>query len=438
MQNVKDWVSSICSSGTKIIGLLVVTCLVLSAFVLSKVNAVQQQALSFREVYEAQQFIHDKDYTKASEHLKNAVDHLPKNLRTTAYIALDHLQRNDPDGAAKALSRFLLDFNQELTMSQEKAKKFLPVFIIIPLLIFLAFWFWNSRVYTQLSSGLVEPLTELKNALLKLEESKPDELQFKSVKVEELSSMQNSIREFSLRSNDRTMSQATSERLATLSDMSLSLANSISSPLATISGYAQQMEQSVDSPDPVLLKKNAAKTMQAVDKIRKMTEALLSFNQSPETKSQQKFKISDAINGAIAWFGGQLTSSGVVLKVDVPNDLQVVGNITQIEQAIYHFISNARDAMDQAGGEVEVRALERVDEAQKKSFIDISVIDPGPGVSADMEKKIWDPFFTTKDKTAGSGLGLAVVKQIASVHGGQISYKREDNKTHFSISILKS
>jgi signal transduction histidine kinase len=85
---------------------------------------------------------------------------------------------------------------------------------------------------------------------------------------------------------------------------------------------------------------------------------------------------------------------------------------SQIRQALLNLVRNAKEAMPEGGRiRVEVGAVDA-------AWLRLSVADSGPGISAENLGKIFDPFFSTKDK--GTGLGLALVQQIVTEHGGRI------------------
>ena len=93
-----------------------------------------------------------------------------------------------------------------------------------------------------------------------------------------------------------------------------------------------------------------------------------------------------------------------------------------LEQVIFNLLSNARDAIAQkretsgkgAFGRIGVRSFLRNDK------VAITVSDTGAGIPKDIKDKMFEPFFTTKEVGKGMGLGLAIVYEIVSEHGGEI------------------
>lgn len=105
----------------------------------------------------------------------------------------------------------------------------------------------------------------------------------------------------------------------------------------------------------------------------------------------------------------------------------VDGDITQLHQALLNLVVNARDAMPE-GGLLTLRRRETVldeDRGRRNAlppgrYVELSVIDTGVGIPAQLLDRIFDPFFTTKSRGQGTGLGLSAVYGIARGHGGAI------------------
>jgi signal transduction histidine kinase len=93
--------------------------------------------------------------------------------------------------------------------------------------------------------------------------------------------------------------------------------------------------------------------------------------------------------------------------------LFIQGNANQIEQALVELGSNAFDAMS-GGGAVEIRAY------RSEDAINVEVRDTGCGMSPALQKRVFEPLYTTHGQSGGSGLGLATVRSIVSGHEGLV------------------
>ena len=132
----------------------------------------------------------------------------------------------------------------------------------------------------------------------------------------------------------------------------------------------------------------------------------------------------------------------------VPSDLwPVLGNATQLHQALLNLCVNARDAMPKGGkltlaaDNVELTPEEaaEIPEAHTGPFVILMVSDTGTGIPPDVLPKIFEAFFTTKEPGKGTGLGLSTIVRIVRNHGGFLSVKSEaDTGTTFEIYLPRA
>ncbi len=110
---------------------------------------------------------------------------------------------------------------------------------------------------------------------------------------------------------------------------------------------------------------------------------------------------------------GELSAAHIELDLAIASGLpEVAVDENQIRQALLNLVRNAREAMPHGGRiRVEVGTVD-------SGWVRLAVGDSGPGISPENLGKVFDPFFSTKEK--GTGLGLALVQQIVSDHGGRI------------------
>ena len=116
-----------------------------------------------------------------------------------------------------------------------------------------------------------------------------------------------------------------------------------------------------------------------------------------------------------------------VLKKYAGEECMIACSRNRIKQVIINFLYNARDAM-KGGGNITVSCRNDGDS------VCLEFIDQGAGIPADIAGRIFSPFFTTKKKGEGTGLGLSVSRDIITEHGGSISFSsREGRGTTFTI-----
>jgi two-component system NtrC family sensor kinase len=127
-----------------------------------------------------------------------------------------------------------------------------------------------------------------------------------------------------------------------------------------------------------------------------------------------------------------LMQDGVTLQIDCAKDIPFIqGNSIQIEQVFVNLISNARDAITQAGRR---DGLIRVSVREHMGSVVVSITDNGCGMSDSVMQKIFDPFYTTKPVGKGTGLGLSISWGILKNMGAEIEVESEPGTgTEFKI-----
>jgi two-component system, cell cycle sensor histidine kinase and response regulator CckA len=137
----------------------------------------------------------------------------------------------------------------------------------------------------------------------------------------------------------------------------------------------------------------------------------------------------------------------IVVESNVPEDLwAMLGDPTQINQVFMNLFINARDAMPEGGSLVitasnrtlDVDAIDGIENGRPGRYISVEVKDNGTGIPAEVLKRIWEPFFTTKDQGKGTGLGLSTVRGIVHQHEGFMAVRTSSgcatgNGTSFTV-----
>lgn len=126
---------------------------------------------------------------------------------------------------------------------------------------------------------------------------------------------------------------------------------------------------------------------------------------------KQKIDITQPINESISCLDHKLSQIEKVLELSALP--QIMGDRRQLERVFTNIIENAAQAME-GRGRLEIKAW-----AKEDGFIRIEITNSGPGIPEEIRERIFNPFFTSKDK--GIGLGLTIVKEIVELHGGSIS-----------------
>ncbi|MDR2400558.1 MAG: HAMP domain-containing protein [Deferribacteraceae bacterium] len=123
----------------------------------------------------------------------------------------------------------------------------------------------------------------------------------------------------------------------------------------------------------------------------------------------------------------------ITINIDIPEELTIDGNPSQLKRAFVNLLQNALQAIGENNGEVEIRAVYLSADSEKKEVL-ITVRDNGEGIRDEDIARIFVPYFS--QKPGGTGLGLAIVKKIIEEHGGEISVESKVGEfTEFRIIL---
>ena len=225
------------------------------------------------------------------------------------------------------------------------------------------------------------------------------------------------------------------EKLISLGKLAAETAHQVNSPLGAVMGRIQLVLKNLDKLDSEMLRKNLKQMMSGCDHIRTAIGSLLDYSRRVVIKKQ--VDINSIIEDALIMMSPRLMMEKISvhksLTENLPKILEIGGELIHVLVSI---ISNAIDAMDK-GGRIEVTTdIDKDSEINSGDRVRVTIIDTGQGISEQNIERIFTPFFTTKDKGKGTGLGLPIVKRIVSLHKGDIKVLSKINEgTSFILSF---
>jgi signal transduction histidine kinase/CheY-like chemotaxis protein len=181
----------------------------------------------------------------------------------------------------------------------------------------------------------------------------------------------------------------------------------------------------------------------AAERAANITEQILSFSRSKDEKSEA-VNIEPLLEEVIIFLKSTIPSSISVTKKISKNLPPVFGSKAKIHQLIMNLASNSAKAMNDKGGTIIIglekaqpsKLLESGSNCRTAECIKLYVKDTGVGIEKENLDKIFQPFFTTREKTGGSGIGLSIVYGIVKKLGGSINVESEPGKgTLFEIFL---
>ena len=204
------------------------------------------------------------------------------------------------------------------------------------------------------------------------------------------------------------------------------IAHDFNNILASILGYTELAGEMVEHGSA--LHQNLAEVLTAGNRARHLVDQILAISRQ-QKQEKTAVNINPLVKEALKMLRATLPSS-IAIKENLCREAMVVhADATQIHQVLVNLATNAKQAMPDQKGELEVRvAPQNLDERFTRRFADlrpgpyacITVSDTGPGIDAEHLEKIFEPYFTTKKKGEGTGLGLSVVHGIVKAHQGHI------------------
>lgn len=211
--------------------------------------------------------------------------------------------------------------------------------------------------------------------------------------------------------------------------------------MACILGYSSLLNEEVPPESPYY--EDIQQINQTAERAAELTSRLLAHTQGGEFVVNN-LDVNQLIREVAAILSRTLSKS-ISIRAELEQEIwSLKADAGQIQQAILQVALNARDAMIDAGKMVfQTRNIRlEKDDVRLRSglkhgrYVQISINDTGLGMSGHVKKRIFEPYFTTKDQTAGKGLGLSMVREIVENHGGFISvFSERDKGTVFKIHL---
>ena len=209
-------------------------------------------------------------------------------------------------------------------------------------------------------------------------------------------------------------------KLVAVGEMAAGVAHELNNPLTTVSGFAELLLDEI--PAEAAYRADLEMVLHEARRARSVVRRLLDFARQGEHVTARA-DINEIVEDVLALMTHFVHTSGVQLEVELGPDLPwITLDANQIKQVLLNLLHNALHAMP-GGGRLQVRTELRHKESRE--WIVVHVADNGIGIDAGELKKIFDPFYTTRAESGGTGLGLSVTYGIVSDHGGTIEVQSQ-------------
>jgi len=232
---------------------------------------------------------------------------------------------------------------------------------------------------------------------------------------------------------EQQVALAGSARMSALGMMASGIAHEINNPLAIISGAAEQMEAALQAAaiDPVILRKHVDRIARQSSRIAKVIESFKVTARDGEKDPFQPVPVAQLLDDVRDMCQTRFRAHGIALEIPaIPNGLLLECRRAQITQVLLNLLANAFDAID-----AQMERWIRIEMAESGGHLELAVVDSGRGMSAEVQARALDAFFTTKGVGKGSGLGLTISKGIVETHGGMLYIDAASTHTRIAMRL---
>lgn len=220
-----------------------------------------------------------------------------------------------------------------------------------------------------------------------------------------------------------------SQKLSSIGTLAAGIAHQLNNPLNNISTSCQIAMSEFDGGDPEFLQRMLHNVDQETNRARDVVQGLLEFSREREFE-RRPAALATVVGRAVSLVNSQVPSL-IELSVSVPEDLVLPMDTQRMQEVFLNLIINASQAISGSGSiRISAEILAETDEVL------ICVRDTGPGIDPQIQDRLFDPFFSTKEEGQGTGLGLSITYGIIQKHEGSISVESKPGEgALFSIRL---
>ncbi len=213
------------------------------------------------------------------------------------------------------------------------------------------------------------------------------------------------------------------EKLATIGQLAAEIAHEVGTPLNVIAGRARGMAKKAREPEVV--ERHARIIAEQTDRITRIIQRLMDLTRRKVGDAGHELVNLNAISlTTMEFLAGKLSAGHIKTVLDRAEGLPpVLGDPDRLQQVLINLLLNAAEAMADGGVvRLETSLVERkrpgLERAAEQRYVLLTIADTGPGIPEEIRGQIFQPFYTSKKDSGGTGLGLAVCRGIVKEHDG--------------------
>jgi len=240
-----------------------------------------------------------------------------------------------------------------------------------------------------------------------------------------------------LRQSEKQLQQT--QKIEAIGTLAGGIAHDFNNILSGIFGFTQLAKTSLHTPEEAAEHLN--QILNSAQKAADLVQQILTFSRKSE---HQKYPLHMAglVKEAVKFVRSSIPAT-IEINVSVDSDARIFADPTNMHQVIMNLCTNGYHAMEETGGTLTVHLFKTEISGPKErpgdnppagSYLVLEISDTGEGIDPDIQEKIFEPYFTTKKKEKGTGLGLAMVMGIVKDHNGYVNVNSRVGKgTRFHL-----
>jgi len=223
------------------------------------------------------------------------------------------------------------------------------------------------------------------------------------------------------------------QKMEAIGTLAGGIAHDFNNMLTPILGYSDLIKEDLDKES--FAYKSLIEVQNAATRAADLVKQILTFSRQKE-KKREIIKISSIIKEAMKLLRGSIPPTIKIKSHIKSNPLPIMADATQIHQIVMNICTNSYQAMENEDGELSIKLEDfevkipiedRFGTIPINTYNKITISDTGSGIDDEIQEHIFEPYFTTKDKEKGTGLGLATVHGIVKNNNGYISLSSKKN-----------
>lgn len=225
-------------------------------------------------------------------------------------------------------------------------------------------------------------------------------------------------------------------KMSALGEMAGGIAHEINSPLAAILLLSENLALKARRNKIPEFEKHLEQIGMIVAKISRIITGLKNFSRDGSHDDAREILAAQVVADTLIFCQEKFKARGIVLQVnDQALETPFLGVPELVSQVLLNLFNNSLDAVSELPP--ESRWI-RVQASRTEAYVEIAVADGGPGIPAEVQAKMMQPFYTTKDVGQGTGLGLSISKGIIEKLGGRLEYDASSSNTRFVIRLPRA